>query len=251
MNKISQQIQKWKNFNHKIQNEQELKKIEPIVLVYDMCHQFVLQETDTKNAQTTAFFDTLYKQPFVGNRFFSQYYPESNPGQQVARHGIIFNALFNVYMQCTQKSFDNAILYYSQMEHMNDKIIIDSDEYNKIPKRYRDAFIHFDDYYMLNCSYDNNVIITYSNKNKQKLEQLLYRANTLIPAVYQEDKIHNTGKTVSDQELKTIRILRDTFMEISKITFPVSAKKLNNSSGAKQIYDEYKSAMLRHNQYTR
>lgn len=241
MNKLSQIFQKWKDMSHQSKNAQELKRIVPVVTLYDMCHQFVMQENRQKKASTTAFFDTINKQTFVADKFFSKCYSDDCPEKQVVRHGIVFNALFNMYMKYTTKSFENAILYDSQINYLDDKITVSLQEYNKMPKCYRSAFVNFDDCYVLNTSY-NNLVITYNNKNKKKLEELLYRAKTLIPAIYQEDKIANktfdSTKPVSDEQLKIIRTLRDTFMEISKITFPIKTIKQSDSA-ALDIFKEY------------
>jgi hypothetical protein len=272
MGKILEAFRKFKHDVHELDNAEKLKTMLPSSTVYDMQHNFSNRK---KNGTCTDIFDkVLNNQPLIGDvSFVSGAYPSQNAQNQVLYHGIIFNALFNVYMRYVKKGFDSIPLSEAQKATPNARIIIDFIEYDDLPKRYRDIFVQYDaDHYMLNVT-NSEMVIAYSNKNKQKLESLLLRAKMLIPVIYKhkseivwndepEAENHNlwTGtkvqvpafvkdspfaKLVNDEQLATVRELHDIFVEISKITLPIATKRREDSAAFDKIAEIHKE----YNQY--
>ena len=255
-------------------NVKEIAKMYPCVVCYDMIYNFVrnkkprgflkLKDEDGN----TRFIRALYNQPFTEIALNTTEYQMQLPQNQVRLHGIIYNALFNIYVKYVKKSFDSVYLILPQMQHNTNKIVIDSSEYNNLPRQYRNLFVkYYHDNYVLNTNY-TDMVLSYANKNKLKLEQLLKRAQGLIPCIYREPepdidlggtlKIYEqpdfypdlaSAKWVSTEQLNTIRELHDIFVEISKITLPcltLTEKKqkirpnvIETKDSAHDLYNKY------------
>ena len=236
-------------------NAKQIADLYPYAIYYDMEYHFVRHpNADVKNS---IFAFTLFHQPFVDEACDRNRYCFSNPQGKVLMHGIIYKALFNIYMEYIKKSFDSVLLADIQKQYNKDKIIIDFISYYELPKKYRGIFVQYDkDNYILNIPY-NNMNIAYNKKNKTKLEQLLERAKMLIPVIYREPtpdidfggtfKVYEnpfyvpdskTAQRVSDEQINAILDLHDIFVEISKITLPLRTYP-NKYARAYKILDEY------------
>ncbi len=236
-------------------NAKQIAAVYPYSIYYDMVYHFARQPLfDTKN---NIFATTLFHQPFVEEACDRERYSFSNPQGKVLMHGIIYKALFNIYMEYVKKSFDSVLLADIQKQYNKDKIIIDFISYNDLPKKYRGIFVPYDnDNYILNVPY-NKMNIAYNKKNKTRLEYLLKRAKMLIPVIYREPspdldlggtfKVYTNpcyvpdskaAQKVSNEQLYTIHELHDIFVEISKITLPLQNVP-HTGKNAYKILNEY------------
>ena len=253
-------------------NAEEIAKMLPYSIYYDMEYHFArnkqpkgFQKQDTRYS---IFANAFVNQLFVAQAINLEAYQKRNPLNQVLSHGIVYKALFDMYMRYTTKTFDNMYLLMEQKDYKNDKVIISLSEYESLPKKYRGIFSEYkQDKYILNISY-NDMVISYANKDKSRLEQLLNRAQCTIPDIYREPEpdIDMGGilqiyeqpnfypdsayaKRVSDVQLNAIRELHDIFVEISKITLPcltlterkqkIRPNVIGRKDSARDIYNEY------------
>ena len=253
-------------------NAEQVAKILPYSIYYDMEYHFARNKQpkgfQKQDKRYSIFANAFVNQPFVAQAINLEAYQKRNPLNQVLSHGIVYKALFDMYMRYTTKTFDTIYLLMEQMNYKNDKVIISLSEYESLPKKYRDIFLKYkQDKYILNVSY-NDMVISYANKDKPKLEQLLKRAQYLIPNIYREAEpdIDMGGilqiyeqpnfypdlayaKRVSDTQLNTIHELHDIFVEISQITLPCLTLKerkqkirpnvIERKDSARDIYNEY------------
>lgn len=253
-------------------NAKELSKIYPCSVCYDMIHNFVhakkphgyLKQQDGD----TYFVQALYKQHFVGMALNTTEYQMQLPQNQVLLHGIIYNALFNIYVKYAKKSFDSVHLVLPQMQQDEGKTVLDWDEHNDLPRQYRDLFLkYYREHYVLNTNY-GNMVMSYANKNKGKLEILLKRAQELIPAIYREPtpnvdfggavQIYDSpdfvgdskdARRVTDRQLNTIRELHDIFVDISKISLPCPTLAPRKQHVRPSIIATKESANVLYNKY--
>lgn len=267
MGKILEAFRKFQQDVHEMDNADQLNAVSPQTTIYDMYHYFMGSQKGTHKDSTwmSAFDKTLNKQPHVYHAALNNAaYSKENPQNKVLLHGILFKALFNIYMKHVKKGFDNVLLSEIQLNlNEEDRQIIDFVEYNNLPKRFRGIFVKYDaDHYVLNAPH-SKIIITYKKQNRNKLEALLLRAKMLIPVIYKEKLMESHGsellakriqqanittpafvldspsaKCVSDEQLKTVHELRDIFIEIAKISLPKIITQKENVA-AKEIYAEY------------
>ncbi len=267
MSKILDAFRKFKQDMHEIENAEKLQSISPMTTVYDICHQFAYKHQNTPNS-VSLFESVLKKQPHVYHTALNhQAYDSENAHNQLILHGVLFNALFNVYMSHFKKGFDNIFLLTGALGNKFDenRPMICFTEYAKLPKRYRDIFVRYNcDNYTLNAPY-TDMIIKYNKKNKSKLEKLLLRAKMLIPVLYKEKNSHYkvpeddrvyllneaipepafvpdsaSAKCITDEQLNTVKELHDIFVEIAKITTPIQT---NVAPETRDVFLEFKKEM--------
>ena len=253
-------------------NAEQVAKILPYSIYYDMEYHFARNKQpkgfQKQDKRYSMFASAFVNQLFVEQAINLEAYQKRNPLNQVLSHGIVYKALFDMYMRYTTKTFDTIYLLMEQMNYKNDKVIISLSEYESLPKKYRDIFLKYKQAkYILNISY-NDMVISYANKDKFKLEQLLNDARSFIPYIYREPepdidfggtlKIYEHpnfypdlayAKRVSDTQLNAIRKLHDIFVEISKITLPcltlterkqkIRPNVIERKDSARDIYNEY------------
>lgn len=247
---------------HELNNGEKLKNMLPHSIFYTMCHFFAEKNigNDTitvngqkqqkivikKNLNNSIFGREVKQQPFTDLVFDTNFYQEQLPQNQVLLHGIIYKALLNTYLSHFKKPFDNVLL----SDFQNKDTHISYETYKNLPKKYRGIFVRYDtNSYILNTP-TKNMFFAFNKKNKKTLEELLLRAQKLIPVIYKENKEDSTApafvkessaaKRVSDEQLRTIQELQDIFTQISKITFPViSQKDTGKNTNAQDIYNEY------------
>ena len=264
MSKILEAFRNFQKGVHEMENAESLKHMSPQTTIYDIEHQFSSKRKF--DFRVLSVFDmTLKKQAYVYHAALNhRAYTDTNPQNQVLMHGILFDALLNMYLIHFKKCFDNILLSdFRDNNTINKKVIIDFIEYNNLPKRYRGIFVQYDsDHYVLNVPY-KNMVMTYNKKDKAKLKKLLLRAKMLIPVIYKTKKTvpdmdfggmlqfyehampespafvsdSADAKRVTDEQLKTIHELHDIFVEIAKITLPVETKV---KTEACDVYYEYK-----------
>jgi hypothetical protein len=240
-------------------NAQEIANIYPYTIFYDMLHIFAQKSNNNKKhlANSESFTKALLEQPFFSKAMDSYEYKTHNPQNKVLMHGIMYYALYNLYMKHVKKGFNSVLLSDSQKQYNSSKLIIDFTVYDYLPKKYRGIFVPYDsDNYILNTPY-KNLTLAYNKKNKDKLEKLLERAKMLIPVIYKEPTpdadfggvlqiyeqpafTHDSrdANRVSDEQLKTILELREIFIDISNITLPIATTP-NHETNAYHILDEY------------
>lgn len=255
---------------HEHENAQKLNTMQPHAIFYDICNVFTKQKIRKGFINIVDFYTIIKKQPFIMKAFSTQEYSDNLPQNKVLLHGIIYDALFNIYTSFLKKSFGNDLL----PEPNTNQTIIDSDKYKDLPKSLRGIFVKYDNNnYILNAP-DTDIVIAFNKKNKKQLEQLLLRAKKLIPVIYktkteQESNVWDNGtlipgqkfttpafvwatkdslsaKLVNDEQLNTINELHDIFMQIATIAYPISTKR-NEQSVAKNIYDSYQKEAQKSN----
>lgn len=244
-------------------NGYEISNLFPYAIYYDMLHQFMIQSKSKETKKSylkgiKSFAVVLQKQPFVSEAFNQYEYPHRNPQNQILCHAITYNAMFNVFMKYVKNGFDDILLSDIQQKNTNGRTIIDFVTYNKLPKKYRGIFVKYDnDNYVLNVPF-KGMVFAYNKKNKLKLEQLLKRAQVLLPVIYKEPSpdvnfggvlqlfdgpafVQNNTKSaylVTSEQLKTVIELHDIFVEIAKITLPFTTVP-SPQHNAYDILNEY------------
>ena len=252
-------------------NAEKLAKMPANAIYFDMCHAFSEQKLKKAKPSISAFGDTIRNQPFIEFAFAAHNYPDTNPQNQVLTHGIMYNALYNVYITHLKKCFD--------VQKKSPTEILCFPDYHQIPKRYRGVFFPFDKeswFYALNDS-AKDLVIGYNKKNRKELERLLSNAKNLIPLIYKEicnepdtnacdvlqfyQNPQNETKNfsgpafvpdddkkqeITDMQLKTIQQLHDIFVQIAKISFPVKPIDKGHH-GAQKIYETYQDETNRKN----
>ncbi len=254
MAKILEAIKMFKQDMQELDNAEKLNQITPYITMCDIHHQFLYNKHYSN--QTGVLFDQiLEKEPYASKTALNyKAYTEENAQNKVLIHGVLFNSLFNVYLNHFKKGFDNVLLtnlperesddmcyFLSKERPGSNRTIIDFIEYEKLPKRYRCLFVQYDDdHYTLNIPHAE-MMIAYNKKNKSKIEKLLLRAKMLIPVIYKEQPLNSvvdptSAKRVSNEQLNTVRELHDIFVEIAKITFPVET---DTNAKSRDVYNEY------------
>lgn len=254
-------MKKIKNFLHEIKNGEKMKDFLPSTTLYNMFHHF-----SKKNAKGIAIFEyCLYKISDMKWRNFDDY-KEDNPVNQLLLHGAMYKSLLDIYKKYLGFNLDDP--FFNQHPSVK-PIALSWDEYIKLPKKYRGIWKQTDEGYVLNITKQPMVIIVLK-KQKNRLKQLLKRADILLPVIYKEKTpdIDFGGKLqlfkacsesafvsnsisancVNDEQLNTIKEMYDIFIEISKITLPVRTfVSVQQTSGALQIFDEYVKEQKRKN----
>ena len=239
-------------------NAKKLAEIKPYAIYHDMVHYFSKNKKphtvflDGSNVFTKSFL----KQPVIEQIFSHTEYTQQNPQTMVLWHGIIYKALFDMYMKYTNAPFDSYYLSKEQFEHKSDRQKISIADYKKLPRKYRQLFTinKYTNTYVLN-NYENDMQFVIKKSQKSDIEHLLTRARTLIPVVYHEPipdmdigglkifetpHIYDSSYRVSNEQLNAVKELHDIFEQISKITFPCAVSQKHTA-----IFDEY---MKEHNQ---
>ena len=254
-------MKKIKNFLHEIKNGEKMKDFLPSTTLYNMLHHF-----SKKNAKGIAIFeDCLYKISDMKWLNFDDY-KEDNPANQVLLHGAMYKALLDIYKKYLGFNLDDP--FFNQYPSVK-PIALSWDEYIKLPKKYRGIWEQTDEGYVLNITKQPMVIIVIK-KQKNRLKQLLKRADILLPVIYKEKtpdidfggklQLFETpsktavfpnsisAKCINDEQLNTIKEMYDIFIEISKITLPVrTLVSVQQTSGAPQIFAEYVKEQKRKN----
>lgn len=274
MGKLSEMFKMFKQDAHELGNADILAKMYPSTTMHDIHHEFFFNKKTSQEA--ASIFDNVLKHmPDVYHLALNHSaYVEENAQNKLLLHGILFNALFNVYLKHFKKCFDNVLLSdlpepesenmcYSLSEKRpgTNRTIINFIDYNKLPKRYRCLFVQYDaDHYTLNIP-NAKMVIAYNKKIKSTIEKLLLRAKMLIPVIYKTNaafpeanfggmlQIYDknpkspafmsdstSAKRVSDEQLIAVRELHDIFVELAKYTFVI---KTDNQDKARDVYDEY------------
>lgn len=248
-------------FLHEIQNGEKMKEFLPSATFNNMLHSF-----SKKNIKGMGIFENcLYQISDMKWRNFDDYKQE-NPANQLLLHGMMYKALLDIYTKYLGINLDDPFLVQRPSVK---PIALSWDEYKKLQKKYRGIWKQTDEGYVLNITKQPMVIVV-QKQYKDKLKQLLKRADMLLPVIYKETMpdIDIGGKLqlfeaptrpafvsnsisanrVSDEQLKTINELYDIFMEISKITVPVRTRvSVCETSGALNIFNEYHDELTRKN----
>ena len=141
-------------------NAKKLAEIKPYAIYHDMVHYF----SENKKPRTVfldgsnVFTKSFLKQPFTEQIFRHTEYTQQNPQTMVLWHGIIYKALFDMYMKYTNASFDSYYLSKEQFEHKSDSQKISIADYKKLPRKYRQLFTinKYTNTYVLN-NYENDM----------------------------------------------------------------------------------------------
>ena len=248
-------------FLHERQNGEKMKDFLPSTTFNDMLHSF-----SKKNTKGISIFENCLYQ--ISDMKWLNFvdYKQENPANQLLLHGMMYKALLDIYTKYLGINLDDPFLVQRPSVK---PIALSWDEYQKLQKKYRGIWKQTDDGYVLNITKQPMVIVV-QKRYKDRLKQLLKRADMLLPVIYKETMpdIDIGGKLqlfeastrpafvsnsisvnrVSNEQLKTINELYDIFIEISKITFPIETKISNDkTSGALNIFNEHMDELTRKN----
>lgn len=269
MSKILDLFKNLKQDMHETHNAEALKHILPETIVYDMMHHFS-NNKKTESNTLKKFKELLLKQPYVYHAALNTVsYEHENSQNRVLLHGVLFKALFNLYINHLKKPLNSVLLSSLYNDSEQERTIIEFTEYNDMPKRYRGIFVPYDqDRYVLNVPH-SEMIISCNKKNLKQLEKLLLRVNMLLPVVYKTkiepdptnwERLNNfeskqkkwshpafvesrfASSNITDEQLAVIRELHDIFVEIAKITYPVITKQREDSV-AQGLFAEYQKEL--------
>jgi len=205
-------------------------------------------------------------------------YETLNPQNQVLANGIFFKNMFDKYLEFLDRKLNDKQLQ-TLSNQTNDFPKISTEEYKKMPKRYRGVFTQFDnEHYVLHIQDEARPVVSTRKSDKQILEELLDYARILIPRIYRTKWQLNTNasekriakkvtapdfvqkyslssRLVSDNQINTINKLRDIFLHIDRITNIYVKEILVNRydgmtrHGAFDIYNEYQNELTQKNRY--
>ena len=238
-----------------LDNAEKITKKQPITNLYDM--YFHISRQNTPNAVIgTSVFDAFLK--------INKYnVPDENPQNTLLLHGDVFNSILKVYKQYL-KNYDTSKL-----------VFISKDEYKSLPKKYRGIFTPYDkDSYILN-TYQNNMVITISAGQQERVASIIKEIERLLPIIYRTKQrtpdidfggfkiyegnepmvqpafVKNTvsANFIDDNRFYAYKQLHDLFVELSQITMPriTNQQTKNKTDGAWAIYNEYKNELTRKN----
>ena len=187
---------------------------------------------------------------------FPYTYKTLQPKNKVLANKIFFKNMFSKYMEFLDRKLDNEELQKLSNE-TNDFPKISTEEYKKMPKRYRGIFTPFDkEHYVLRSQDEARPVVSTNKSNKDKLEHLLEYANTLTEKL----KI-SYGKLflkfVSKKQFNTVAELHKTFMAIDDITRIYMKEILVNKyddmarHGAIDVYMEYQNELTQNGRYAK
>lgn len=256
-------------------NARKLKDLTPRTIASEIQNYSIIAKmalADTESEISVVHID------FMGTPVsYANSYEKLNPQNKVLAHGIFFKKLYEKYMAYLIVNFNDP--WAQTGTRYANRPMITKAEFQKMPKRYRSIFAQYDaTHYVLREHKD--IILTVASANKEQLKGLLYNARMTIPLIYNieprenvpqmTDKEHEqkwldrtlestfmkpafvldslSAQHVSDQQIKTIYKLRDTFRDIDAISYMWTNER-DNTHRAADIYAQYMNELSHKNRY--
>lgn len=231
-----------------------------------------------KNMNPKDFIQKLQNCNFVANEALKETkniigqkkYETLNPQMQVLANKIFFKEMLDKYLEFLDRKLKDSQLQ-TLSNKTNDFPKISTEEYKKMPKRYRGIFVPFDKkHYVLHSQDEARPVVSTKKFDTQKLEALLDFARILImtsesygtkwqPNLKTSPKFAKhllSPHFVSNNQIDIINKLRDTFIQIDEITDiyvkEILVNKYDNMTrhGAIDVYMEYQNELTNKNRYT-
>ena len=227
----------------------------------------------------------IYDPLVCGKGFFNiSDYKKEPPKNQILMHAAVFKELFNTYMEHLSVSY-NTVDYGMQAKEFDFRPKITKEQFKNIPERFRGIFVPLDKkHYVLNTGFQNPLILP-RKSHELELNNLLKRAQKLIPVVYKTRKeftktedypvdgyaeaketystieeVPDTVKKsisayfVTQKQLDAIKELQDIFQRLNEITRIIYHHRFSiakSHENLQEIYHEYENELTQKNRFLR